>query len=257
MGVKIFYFYIFFCLLVNGQSKEIHGKLVSDDLNEILSLPIRNRTTQEYTVSDHRGHFKIPISVGDTLLISSLQYQDIRIEVSKDLFDKDTLEINLIEKIIELDEVMVSNFYLSGNLEHDIAVSKLPKTISNESLGLPVPDKPLVKLSPSELRLQYAKTGVINLFVNLVSGRLKKLKKEKEAEDLNELVFKYENAFSNDFFIKDLGLPKDYIFDFIYYCSEDLKFENHLNQKLELIEFFQNKVSEYKNLKMLNIHIPE
>ncbi len=235
-----------------GQSKTLKGRILADSIEE-TAINIINLNKEKGTVSDANGYFEIEVEVGDMLYFSSIQYEVFEKEITEKDFLQQELKIVLLPKINELEEVRISNVKLSGDLIKDATNVKVKPFIQASNFGISQPKKK--PLTQAERRLYTAKTssgGVpLDLMLNLISGRLKKLKIIKALEDKEQKVQKGENAFRESFFINDLKISKELISDFVHYCSEDYHYENLLkrNKKLSLLEFFQEKATIYKELK--------
>src|SRR5699024_11464915 len=83
--------------------------------------------------------------------------------------------------------------------------------------------------------------------INLSSGRLAMLIRQLKYEGIEASKTKAIAVMGKDFFVKELGIPENYIEAFIYYCSNSDEFVGlvHSGQRLKLIEFFLEKGKEY------------
>ena len=61
-----------------------------------------------------------------------------------------------------------------------------------------------------------ARSGALDLLINTLNGKIKKLKKLKEFADLDLLIEKGGETFTTSFFVEDLELPENLISDFIF-----------------------------------------
>jgi len=240
--------FLFVSLGALGQSQWLKGKIVADSL-EGFAINIVNFTKKIGGTNDERGYFKIPADVNDSIIFSSVQYQVLSIKVAVEDINSEQFEVRLYPIVQELDQVRVSNVDLSGDITKDTKNIKVKPHLDTRILGLPL--KKTRQPTKEERRIYTAKSAHIDLLLNSLNGRLKKLKKLKEFVDLEALIHIGENAFTTAFFVEDLGLPENLISDFMYYCSEDAYFENLLenSKRLSLLEFFEEKAVFYKKKK--------
>lgn len=247
----LLFIYILLPIFFYGQSKNLKGRIIADSLQG-YAINIVNFTKEIGTTNDENGFFEIPAQSGDSIVFSSVQYQIRSIIVHKDQFLENGVTIVLKPVIQQLDQVKVSNVELSGYLDADLKALELSPFVDNQILGLPFSDKPQPTLA--QRRIYTARSGILDLPINYLNGKLKKLKKLKAIEDLNTIVQKGETTFDPSFFTNELKLPENLISDFMYYCAKDDYFKNRIenSNKLTLVEFFQKKVISYKKHKEIN-----
>ncbi|WP_103071116.1 peptidase associated/transthyretin-like domain-containing protein [Aquimarina sediminis] len=234
-----------------GQSQILKGKIVADSLQG-YAINIVNFTKKLGTTNEDNGFFEIPASSGDSIVFSSVQYQIRSIVVSPSQLKEERVRIVLSSVVQQLEQVKISDIKLSGNLNKDVGGVELQPFVDNQILGLPFNDKPQPTLP--ERRIYTARSGILDLPINYLSGKLKKLKVIKELDDLQRLVYNAETTFNTAFFVDDLAIPEDLITDFMYYCADDDYFKDLLSnsQRLTLLEFFQKKSISYRKLKEID-----
>lgn len=71
------------------------------------------------TISDDEGMFKLATSVNDTIYVSYVGYQSIKLKITNDLLKGNELVIELYERTEQMDEIVVSSHKLIGVLEID------------------------------------------------------------------------------------------------------------------------------------------
>ena len=161
----------FFVLFVFGfniyaQTKDIKGQLIADD--EVEGLHIQNRTAAKYTISGEDGSFIIPAKVSDTLIISGIKYQTQEIVISQSNFDLGSFNVLLVEKMNELDQVIVGKI-LTGSLQSDLENSDAKPEVNFYDLGIPgYKGKPLTQ---NERKLHDADAGPMG-YIGLGAGCL-------------------------------------------------------------------------------------
>ena len=145
---------VFASVLVCAQRKDLNGQLITGD--EVEGIHILNRTASKYDISDENGKFIIPAKINDTLFISGLKYQVKEVVITESMVDLGNFNVELVEKINELDEVIIGTI-LTGSLESDLQNSKAEPEINFYDLGIPgYKGKPLTQ---NERKLHYADAG--------------------------------------------------------------------------------------------------
>lgn len=248
------FLFLLFSLFCHSQVLNLSGRITADSLEE-STVHIINISRGTGTLNSASGSFSIEVEENDTLWFSSVQYEKLEIVVTADILQKKFLEVNLSEVINELEEVKINNYGLSGNLERDVADIK---TFDKYKLGIPLSKEPLPTKAERELHSENVKFEhrtlkiPLDMAINALSGRLKRLKLIKANEDLSRLVEGAIAAFSEDFFTSFLNIPKEEIVSFMYYCAEnsDLRSRFAKDNELQLIEYLQEmqkQFSEFKN----------
>lgn len=218
-------FRIFMFILVSqftfGQTvseKLIHGKIIVESGN-VEGVTIINLINEKSTASDFNGDFYILTKAEDLLVFSSLNLEYHRRIIEENDLKSEVLIIKMTSKVTELKEVIVN-----GHPE-----------INAVSLG--ISPKGIKHYTPAERKLKTAGDfkpiqllGIlggslpIDPILNAISGRTSMLKKELEVEKKEHLLEKTDLLFENDYYIKTLKIPADYIKGFQYYCIENENF---------------------------------
>lgn len=234
-----------------GQERELlPGKLIAED-GEISFINIINLSSRTGTTNNSEGEFEIQVAKQDTILFSSIQYEPREIIITEEVLKKAFLTVLLVEKIDELKEVNISDISLSGNLGKDL---EFIPTLTQADLGFPMSDIP--KPTIIERKLKTASNvstsskknppGLINVsldgILNRINGKIERLQKAAANEDLSQAVDAGVAAMPVSFF-NDLKIPEDRIRDFVYFCAEDLNFQDLLPEakRLELVQFYMEK----------------
>lgn len=245
------------CLAFYGYGQEkslLKGKILTQD-GEISSINIINLTSEFGTTNKADGRFEIEVSLNDTLLFSSVQYEPIEIVVTEEVSKRAFLTVLLVEKIDELGEVNICNISLSGNLATDIG--NIP-TLTQADLGFPMSDVPrptsierkLKTASNVSTTSKYNPPGNLNVsfdgIINRLNGKTEMLQKAAANEDRAQAVDAGVAALPTSFF-ENLSIPENRIRDFVHYCAEDVNYYRLLSEtkRLELVEFFQSKAPQF------------
>ena len=133
------YFAVFFFMLFSTVSfaqdiepttpQRVSGYIINDDSKQPLpNVNIINTNKVRGAKSDAKGYFEIDVQPNDTIHFSLLGFQSLRIRVTNDWIKNKVTRIQLTEKAIALEEVIIAPFTLTGYLEVD---SKLIPTKEN------------------------------------------------------------------------------------------------------------------------------
>ena len=241
--------FIFLQSIVYSQDKIIiEGKIVADSL-ENSRINILNITKNIGTTNSNSGDFKIEVQKNDTLLFSSVQYENIELEVSEADIARRFLKVILKKRIIDLDEIIVKKFNLTGNLNQDIEKIK----IYDYYKSIPTSNTP--RLTHIGRQLYTARDGDIDPLLNMISGRLQMLENAKKIEQLTFDVQEVMDAIDSSVFTDEFQIPEDEIINFVYYCAESSSFKKLVenDQYLDLIELFRKKASAFRELREIKL----
>ena len=237
---KHFTVWVFSLLLSSGligQNKiEIDGIIKTDSI--INPINIINYTQQTGTSVLPFENFKLQVQKNDTLIISALNFHNQTIIIDSEILKRKKIEIFLIEKINELEEVRIHK--LTGILEKDI---KNIKTFDKFKLNAPMSRKE--PLTQNERRIYTATTGPggtklnllnvltgripIDPILNKINGRTKRLKNIQELNEKDRLLKELKVRFPATFFKDFLRIEKPDINLFLVMCIEN----SDLPEKIE------------------------
>src|SRR5690606_38695935 len=162
----------------------LRGKIITSD-DDGSFIHVINITQKTGTTSGLTGNFEIRVHENDTLLFSAVQYERQEIIISEEIFRDKFIAVVLKEAVNQMDEMNISNLSLTGRLNSDLDQIK---TFNKYNLGIPLSTKPLP--SQHDRRISSASSSSLDLLLNDLSGRLKKLKEEREVFHLISLVGK-------------------------------------------------------------------
>jgi len=207
--------FVFFCQMTfcqTGDEKLIHGKIMVESGN-VEGVTIINLVNEKNTASDSNGDFFILAKADDLLVFSAVNLEYFRRIIEEKDLKSEVLIIKMTSKTIELKEVIVN---------------KHPE-INAVSLG--ISPKGVKHYTPAERKLYTANSTPVDALLNLMSGRTAMLKKELEAEKKERLLVKIGALFDDDYYIKTLKIPANYIKGFQYFCVENPNFVIALKSK--------------------------
>jgi hypothetical protein len=231
--IRLICFIVFWCTTqLFGQSNiavDCHGK-VNADMSNLEGIYVINLNNENAAITDSKGFFRIKAIVGDSLLLSSLQFKSVKKVITAQDVQGTLFFVKMSPIMNELKEVVV----------------KRP-SVSAESLGIiPYGQK---KYTPAERKLATASSGRLNPLgldplLNYFSGRTAMLKKELEVEKKEGYMVQLENLFDKNHYVNTLHIPSDYVKGFLYFAVENPKFTRVLKTKNRTsIEFLMSELA--------------
>ena len=258
MKIKLTYFTLFILFATKTFSQEksvqIKGQLQSET-NKLEDIHIFNISKSLGVISNDDGSFELPVSENDTLYISSLQYEKISVQITKNNIEAKQLIITLNPLVNELDEMYLK--LLTGSLRADMASS--PKD-TIPKMGYVYKTSDLYK-TPTHNEFEGAAhpnaqaitdpLGPIGGGVGLRDRSYEALLKQKRELKLKkEFPEKLKNEFGISYFTFDLKIPEDQINNFISYCEYQNIFEKYYSNKvLEVIQILKEESKNYHENK--------
>ena len=247
----LFLISVLFCSSLGAQnffSKKLEGRVFSKD-GDVSATHVLNISTKKATITDIDGFFSIQVQLNDTLLFSAVQYKKKQIVITSEIQYQKVLQVLLEDAINELDEVTVTPYNLTGNINQDIDIIKTEAIVTAHTIGLPnayarVPSK-------AERELFEATSGggllPLNPILNGISGRTKMLKKRLARNNLYERTERVKAFYADSLFSAKLKVPDDKIDDFLYFCEIDADFQTVVDShdRLKIWEFIRKKSVAY------------
>ncbi len=222
--MRKFEFLLFFllCQITFGQTageKLIHGKIIVES-GSVAGVNIVNLVNEKSTMSDGNGEFYILAKAEDLLVFSSVNLEYHRKIIEEADVKLAVLIIKMTAKVVELEEVIIN------------------KHSEINAVALGISPKGIIQRTRAEKRLDAANSMPIAALINLMSGRTEQLKKEIEVEKKEFLLVKLGVLYDDEYYIKRLKIPLDYINGFKYYIVENERFTTLLKSKNKIkIEF--------------------
>lgn len=231
-----------------AQEVKLKGKIKLSAIE--APIHIININSEIVTLTSKNGDFEIMVKEGDTIVISSVQYENRSIKVTPQILNKPFLEVELAQDINQLDEVRIVN--LSGNLKADIEKIKVVENpFFHMEIGPAAQNSGVTNAAMESTKIGGG-AGSVNILGlagmilgNKNLGNLSPAANASEGFTAKKANFLLRKRFDVDFFKLHLKIEEPYIADFI-----DYTFENGLtaamledDRGLDLIVFleFQSK----------------
>lgn len=247
-------FFIFVSVTISAQiiepsSQKVTGTILNDDTKlPLANVNIINLTKVKGTTTDAKGYFEIEVAVNDILHLSLLGFQSLKVRVTNDWIKNKTAKIQLTEKAIALEEVIIRPFNLTGYLEVD---SKLIPTKENYRYSISglTQGYEAGEYSPNAfnkvLGSIFNPADMLYNFFGKNPKELKKLKEMKKDDTVRNLL---ESKFDRETIAALLGVDKNEIAEILQRCNYSESFIQSAND-LQIMDAISGCYEEYKVLK--------
>lgn len=210
----VLFILVFICFQTFAQDNRIYvsGKVTSDSV-AVENAHIINYSAKKGVVTDLKGSFEIPVKIGDTIVVSSIQYSQKILVVSANDITNNFIQVFVDPAINELEEVFVTE-------KEDFLLDKDTTQYTVDASTLKLPNAGKEVLTPTERKINYLKKGgAIDQLRNLITGEKKKLKKFLVEENGYATLQDIRADFGDDFFTNNLGISEKNIGPFLEYCA--------------------------------------
>ena len=253
--MKYFVVFLFtvFSITAQSQVKEpsqrVDGIILSNTTKQPLSsVNIINVNKVRGATTDENGHFEIDVQVNDTLHVTSLGFQSLRVRVTNDWIKNRSTKIQLTEKAIALEEVIIRPFNLTGYLEVDTKIIPVKENYRYSISGL-TQGYEAGQYSPNAfgkiLGSIFNPADMLYNFFGKNPKELKKLKEMKKDETVRKLL---ESKYDRETIAVLLGINKDEIPEILQRCNYSESFIKTAND-LQIMDAISGCYEEYKILK--------
>jgi len=223
---------------------------VIDNLNKtpLKGAHLFNLNSVIGSVADDEGNFYISTIANDTLYISYVGYQSIKLRITNDLLKGNELVIELHEKTEQFNEVVVKSHKLIGVLEIDaknVPVDKYSRIHINGVSQTYEAGSVLRKSYNSSVDAMFQP---INLMYDKFGKDPKQLKKIKKLRDDDELREMLEAKFNRELMMEYLDIDAQELNDLLNECNYSDYFIRQASD-LQLIEAVLLCYENYKAIK--------
>ncbi len=226
--------------------------------NDVSNVLIINLNSRESTITDSLGLFNIEVKLRDSLQFSAVQYQTKKIIITNSIFLKKSLVVNLVENVINLNEVTVTPYNLTGKIDLDIERLNIAPAVTSSTLELPNAD--LEKMTQSERLLIEADRGkYVNYYVialtinthkimNKLSGRTRSFEEMVARDENMALEKEIIGKFSKKTISESLDIHESNIDAFLTYCLSQKDFSELSNagNTMEIWDYLKRKSVDFK-----------
>jgi hypothetical protein len=253
--MKYFVVFLFTLLYISVFSQgletnpKVSGIILNINTQEPLgNVNIINVNKMRGTTTDDKGVFEIAVTANDTLHITILGYQSLKVKVTNDWIKNKTTNIYLTEKAYALEEVIIRRFNLTGILEIDNKLfpekSNYRYSISGLTQGYETGENSPNALEKIVGSLFNPADKLYNFF-GKKTNELRRLKEMKKDDTVRNLL---ETKFDRETISVLLGINKDEIAEVLERCNYSDSFIKTAND-LQILDAISACYEEYKILK--------
>jgi hypothetical protein len=252
MRYLIVFFIFFLSLSAIAQDNPISQKVSGTIINDYSLLPIPNANVININkvkgvVTNAKGFFELEVSVNDTLHISILGYQSLRIRVTNDWLKNGTAKIQLTEKAIALEEVVVKKYDLTGYLEIDSKLIPEKENYRYSISGLPQGYEAGENSPNAFSRVLGSIFNPADMLYNFFGNKPKELKKLKAMKKDDTVRNLLESKFDRETISVLLGVDKKDIAEILQRCNYSESFIQTAND-LQIMDAISECYEQYKVL---------
>lgn len=232
-----------------SEMRSLRGRIISIvDKEPLQSAHIVNLNSVEGTITNSNGQFEIPAVVNDTIFISYIGYQSIKLKVTNDLLKGNELEIAIHEKVVNIQEITVKSHKLIGVLVVDA------KNVPEDSYsrihinGLPQ----AYEIGNSYKRNYNSGLGAIfnpvDFWYNKFGKKpreMERLRKLKEGDQMRSMM---EQKYSREIMMDYLDMSRKELNDLLTECNYSSRFINKASD-LQIIEAVLECYENYRALQ--------
>ncbi len=251
------YFAVFFCLLMYAnvfsqeatQIQKVSGTIVNDNDNlPIANASVINLNKVTGSVTNDKGFFEISVSLNDTLHVSIIGFTSIKIRVTNDWIKNITTTIQMTEKAIALQEVIIQPYQLTGYLEVDSKLIPIRENYRYSISGLPQGYE-AGEYSPAAFgRVMGSIFNPADALYNFFGSKPKELKKLKQTKKDDNVRNLLESKYDRETVAALLGIDKNEIPEILQRCNYSESFVKSAND-LQIMDAISACYEEYKILK--------
>lgn len=246
---------VFLFLLVSLASfsqeatQKISGTIVND--NGFMVVPnvnIINLNKVKGTVSNEKGYFEIEASVNDTLHLSFIGFQSLKIRVTNDWIKNKTTKIQMTERAIALEEIIIHPYNLTGYLEIDTKLIPIRENYRYSISGLQQGYEAGESGPNAFGRVMGSIFNPADMLYNFFGKKTRELKRLKQMKKDDTVRNLLESKYDRETLAVLLGVDKNEIAEIMQRCNYSDAFVKSAND-LQVMDAISECYEEYKVLK--------
>jgi hypothetical protein len=230
------------------QATTVSGIIVSDiTLLPVPGANVININKVKGTLTDEKGSFTLEASVNDTIHVSFIGYQSVKVRVTNDwIKNASPPKITLTERAYTLEEVVINTYNLTGFLQVDAKLAPIKKPdyrydISSLGIGYEGGNN-----SPGAFRrIVSAVFNPADLLNNMFGKKPAEMRRLREMKKDDAVRNALSSKFDRETLGALLGVSKQDIADILERCNYSEEFINTAND-LQIMDAISECYEEYK-----------
>tara|TARA_R110001583_G_scaffold412_2_gene3789 strand:+ start:31793 stop:32563 length:771 start_codon:yes stop_codon:yes gene_type:complete len=241
--------FVFLTISLKAQNKNVKIKgTVKYDSTYLQDINIQNKTTKLGASSNKNGLFKMYVKEGDSLLFSSVVYENRIIIISKKHINSKKITVYLEPDYYQLEEVMLAKkIFINWR---DAAVSKGAIFETDKMSNRKPPDA-------RKLTDPNAQAGSINpiaIFMMLTKkSRLKRKARKLELKEMEQLKIEFpttiKNLYGAIFFEEILHISENNTYLFLDYCEGNGLIELYNMDEIVIKNFLIKQSKKFNSIQ--------
>jgi len=233
----------------NTKTTTLKGQIVHASAKKALSAAhVLNLNSVAGTITDSKGFFEITTKANDTILISYLGFQSIKLRITNDLLKGNELVISLYEKANKIKEVVINSTKLIGVLEIDVKQVPKDRFTRIHINGLPQTyevGKPVSQNLTSPIAALFKPIDFLYNHFGSKPRQLRKLQKLKKEDNLRKML---AGKFDREVMMEYLQMDKEELSKLLIDCNYSEYFIKKASD-LQMIEAILDCYENYKAVK--------
>ncbi|MGQ2984148.1 carboxypeptidase-like regulatory domain-containing protein [Flavobacterium sp.] len=248
------YFAVFlfslFSLLAHAQDQKtetVSGTIIVDDTREPVSgVNIININKVKGTTTDAKGNFTIEAVANDTLHISYIGFQSIKVRVTNDWIKfKTVAKIPITERAYTLEEVIIDKYHLTGYLPIDSKLIPIKESYRYNIAGLSQGYEGGQHSPNAFKRVLSTMLNPADLLNNLFGKKGNEMRRLREMKKDDTVRNALASKFDRETLAALLGVTKNDIAEILEHCNYSTDFINTAND-LQIMDAISGCYEEYK-----------
>lgn len=224
----------------------LKGKISNaQDSTAIAGVTLLNLSNIDGTISSKEGLFEIDLKESDTLLVSHIGFESIKLKITRDLSKGTELNIELYPKIENLEAVRIHK--LLGVLEIDIKNVPRDKYNRIHIDGLKQTYETRRSRSTSSLSLGQAVTNPVDFVYNLFGKKPKKLRDLKKLREKDTTRDILTSRFDREIILDYLQMDINELTEVLSKCD----YSPYFIQKATDLQLIEAVLECYENHKAI------
>jgi len=242
--------------------ENVNGKIIVEG-SDIEGITIYNSSSSKGAITDKNGEFTIAVQLNDVIEVRAIEYQNFNFKVNKFITKSKLMSIFLIEEINKLDEVLLTNKKLSGNIETDLSnvITFSPKLNviyfgSNKEQLKNIESTSLlnteINTTHSQAQTMVNGLNIVNVVDQLLIPLFRSEVKDKKAAGITEVPAKSIKYYlGSNFLVENFNIPEYRVEEFIRYVEDDTFDFDLLNygHELEFLEILSKRSKTFLESK--------
>lgn len=232
------------------QPATITGIIINDGtLKPAANVNVININTVKGTLTDAKGKFTIEASANDTLHLSLVGYQSIKVRVTNDWINNaTTTKIPLTERAYTLEEIVINKYNLTGYLQIDSKLAPIRQQNYRYRIsGLPQGYEGGQNSPGAFKRIVSSVLNPADLLHNIFGKKPAEMRRLREMKKDDTVRNALASKFDRETLAALLGVTKDEIVDILERCNYSEAFITTAND-LQIMDAISGCYEEYKAL---------